>query len=139
AVIGLGGRPVGARASASVRLRNTERGFAWGAITLQPPLPGISAPARFESHNALIEIRLDARTVPPGAYRGSLLLQAEGVPTPCQIPLQFRVVPLIVEVEPPALVSGTLRHGERFVASLRLTAQPAGGRLTGSAAFDPPL
>jgi serine/threonine protein kinase len=134
----LGPLPLGAQTSRSLRLHKTGRGHAWGAVTISPGLPGLSVPPRFESPNASLELRLDTLNLAPGTYTGTLAMQAEGVPTPCAVPVQYEVVPLSVQTQPPALDLGTMPYGSQTTGVLEITSTPPGGRLTGTFQFDPP-
>jgi len=125
----------GGRAVAHLRLRNQGRGHAWGSVTVQPALPGLAVPASLPSATARLEVALDTVETPPGEYSGQVIISAEGVPNPVTVPVRFRVLPLSVAVEPKSLDFGTLRAGEKTSAGLRVSTQPVGGRLAGTAAL----
>lgn len=135
AALDLGELVQGARAVAHLRLRNQGRGHAWGTVSVQPVLPGLSVPATLPSASARLEVALDTVETPPGEYSGQLSIQIEGVPTPVSVPVRYRVLPLTVTVEPKVLELGTLRAGEKTAAALRVSTQPTGGRLAGMAAL----
>jgi serine/threonine protein kinase len=134
----LGRLPLGAQTSRSLRLHNTGRGHAWGAITISPGLPGLSVPPKFESPNASVDLRLDTLNLTPGTYTGILAIQADGVPTPCAVPVQYTVQPLALHLQPSALELGAVSHGQQVTKAVQIVCTPSGGRLTGTYHFDPP-
>lgn len=135
--VDLGQLPQGAQASASIRLRNEGRGLAWGSVKVEPEMPGISVTPVFESAYAQIDVRVDSLHLTPGDYRGNLVVQAQGVPNPCRIPLQYRVLSLTLHADPRVLDLGPIPHGERANAALKVTCTPASGRFSGNAWVDP--
>jgi serine/threonine protein kinase len=134
----LGQLPQGARASESVRLRNTGRGHAWGSVRLEPStLRGVSVTGRFDSANAAIEVRVDTLNLPPGAHAGSIVVSPEGTPAPLRIPVSFEVLPLQVSIEPGAVDLGKVPYGDEAATSIWVTSAPPGGRLSGTASLKP--
>ena len=104
---------------------------------MQPELPGLTVPDRFHSAAALIEVQLDTVHTRPGEYAGSVVIAAEGVPSPVNVPIRYRVTPLEVTLAPKQIDLGTLGPGEKAATTLRVSTQPAGGRLSGTATLAP--
>jgi hypothetical protein len=108
---------------------------------LEPPIAGLSVPAAFDTTagNSGLEIRLDTLRVSPGEHRSTLVLRAEGLAAPVQVPVQFRVEPLEVTVEPAKLDLGRIPAGGTAFSQIRLEAKPPEGRLVGSVDVKPAI
>src|SRR5262249_6745957 len=101
-------------------------------------LPGLSVPRKFESPNASLDLRLDTLNLAPGTYTGTLAIQADGVPTPCAVPVQYQVLPLAVHMQPSELELGAVAHGQQAIKAVQIVCTPSGGQLAGTYHFDPP-
>jgi serine/threonine protein kinase len=133
----LGKLPIGARSSAQIRLKNQGRGYAWGKIDLQPPIPGVIAPPKFDGSHSQIDLAIDLAAANPGAYQSTLVVQADGVSSTVQVPVHLEVVPLSAQVQPASVNLGSLAYGTKTQAQVRLTNKIAGGRFVGQASLSP--
>ncbi len=91
--IDFGRKELGTKHSLALRIKNVGRGYAWGAVSIEPVLPGVSGPASFEGWDSEIGIRLDTTGVSAGLYQGSVMIRIEGTETPVTVALHYRVVP----------------------------------------------
>jgi hypothetical protein len=133
ASVSLGRVPLGTKKTATLKLTNEGRGYAWGEVSIEPALPGVAVTASFDGLPAELSVTLDALTVQPRAYKGELRVQVEGVEAPFNIPLHYEVIPLQVEFEPAVLDFGSIPHGQVGRTALRVICKPAQGRLLGTA------
>jgi hypothetical protein len=130
-VLNLGTLPQGAQTSAGIRLKNLSRGYAWGAVIVEPALPGLKVSPSFDGVDSALSLSLDTLRVEPGPYSGKIIIRPEGVPEQVDIPLSYVVAPLRVDIKPPALELGKVLHGTRSVAPVTISCQQ-GGRLVGA-------
>lgn len=135
--ITLSALPVGAHVTRTIRLENQGRGYFWGTIVVDPAPPGLTVSAKFDSTNLTIDVTVDTLEVQPGDYRANIIFDIEGVPTSCQVPLHYQVVPLNVRFEPAAIELGKIPHGKSETATLFIACQPENGRLVGKPSVDP--
>jgi hypothetical protein len=133
----LGKLPIGARTAAQIRLKNQGRGYAWGTVTLQPPLPGVTAPPKFDGSHSQIDLSIDLAAAKPGLYQSTLVIQAERVSSALQVPVRLEVVPLSAQVQPASVNLGSLAYGTKTQAQVRLTNKITGGRFVGQASLSP--
>lgn len=131
-VLDLGAIPMGATVSRTITLENAGRGYAWGRIALEPELPGITIPKSFDSLSQL-DLALDSVQIVPGEYRGDIIIHAEGVPDACRVPLRLEVLPLTVRISPSSIDMGQVPQGKSREVSVRVDAEPVGGRMLGRA------
>lgn len=136
-ILDLGAIPMGASVSRTITLENAGRGYAWGRIALEPELPGIAIPERFDSLSQ-VDLTLDSVQITPGEYRGDIIIHAEGVPDACRVPLRFEVLPLTVRISPSSIDMGQVPHGKSREVSVRVDAQPVGARMLGRARVGSP-
>lgn len=135
--INLGKAPVGYRNSTLINLKNQGRGYAWGKITLQPNIPGLSTRSGFEGSDSRIEIAIDLSATKPGSYISALVVEPEGVPSPLRIPVELEVVPLSIQISPRRCELGGLTFGTKSSVELQLTNTISGGRIQGRAVVTP--
>jgi hypothetical protein len=131
-LLDLGAIPMGASVSRTITLENAGRGYAWGRIALEPELPGITIPESFDSLSQ-VDLTLDSVQIVPGEYRGDIVIHAKGVPDACRVPLRFEVLPLTVRISPSSIDMGQVPHGKSREVSVRVDAEPVGGRMLGRA------
>jgi serine/threonine protein kinase len=134
----LGSLPVGARRRVPVRLLNQGRGYVWGTVAVQPALPGVFSPFRFEGAPTQIDLQIDLTETPPGKYRSELIITPVGVPNALKVPITMEVVPTTLRVEPAAVDMGELEFGARRTQTVRVNTEPAGGRAIGTVKVWPP-
>jgi DNA-binding Lrp family transcriptional regulator len=139
AQLNFGQIPIGGQSVHSIILKNNGRGHAWGTVTLNPQLPGLSVTSSFNKADAQLSVEVDALHAVAGEYKTEIVVRAEDVPNPCVIPLQYQVLPLEVHIEPRRLDLGVLLRGEKSSASAKLTCVPATGRLVGEVLVEPQL
>lgn len=130
--------PMGATATGTIVLENKARGYAWGDVAIEPELPGMTMTSSFDGLDARIEIDIDSVQVIPGIYKANVVVRAEGVPTPCIIPIQYEVLPLTVNINPSVLDMGPIPHGKSRAVSVRVSCAPTGGRMLGRARITSP-
>lgn len=135
--VDLGTNPIGAAVLSTIMLENMGRGYAWGEVALEGDLPGVAIPASFDGLNRF-DITLDSVHVPPGDYQGELVIQADGVPDPCRIPIRFEVFPLAVTINPKTIDIGQVPHGKSREVRVRVDSAPTGGRMLGRAHITSP-
>ncbi len=129
--------PVGFQKRYSFKIDNKGRGFAWGDVTFDGYIPGLSVPDKFDSSDGTFNIELDTLEVQLGNYYGFLVIDLEGISEPCRIPLSYTVRELQVRIEPSELNLGVISHdGCPVPGSLRITCESAGARLKGTASTD---
>lgn len=128
--VNLGAMPIGAQTTVTLQLKNTGRGHAWGKVSLESALPGLSLLAAFVNENEAIVFKLDTLRVEPGKYQSKVLISAEGVPKTLEVPFQYQVTPLQVQVDPPEVKLGTIMHGSKRATLIKITCTPPDGRLT---------
>jgi len=129
--------PIGAQKQYRFTLRNQGRGYAWGRIDVQPSLDWIVCSPEFEGSSAHVDLQIDLTNVAPGIYKTQLVLQTEGIPTVLKVPVAMEVVPISLQVQPPALEFGLLAFGATSNAQVRVNTTPPGGRVVGNATIDP--
>jgi hypothetical protein len=129
--------PVGKQASASIQTSNNGRGYAWGTVSLEPELIGVSVAPKFDGMNAAIDLNVDTLRVAPADCKTNIVIRAEGVPTPCVIPLQYQVAPLKVHLEPLTIDFGSIPHGRQQTSGVRVKCTPDEGRLVGTPKIEP--
>jgi hypothetical protein len=137
-VIDFGLIPMGARDVARVEIRNTNNRRAWGTITCNPALPGVSIPTQFSSDEFSIDVELDTLTVPAGNYWGEVIIAPVGC-EPSIVLVRYTVVALELVAEPAMLPLGNVMHGTRVTHEIRVGTAPPGGRLVGTVVVSPPL
>ncbi|ODG96275.1 hypothetical protein A4S05_19395 [Nostoc sp. KVJ20] len=127
--------PVGSQKWVSLKISNNGRGFAWGNVKLEPHLPGVSIIDNFDSSiDENFDIQLDTLWVKPGEYQGFIVLLLEEINYPCRIYIHYQVIELQVSIEPMQLDLGFVPHGTHLIkSSLKITCEPSGGRLKGTA------
>jgi len=132
----LGELPVGYQKKVSLEIGNNGRGFAWGDVSLDGNLVGMSVSKKiFDSSNETFDIDLDTLEVSPGNYYGDLVIDIEGISEPCRILLRYTVRKLQFLTEPPSeLDLGTIPHDQPFVDdSFRIICESARTRIKGTA------
>jgi serine/threonine-protein kinase len=133
----LGGVPIGYRSASQIRLKNQGRGYAWGKVSIQPPIAGVSTSANFDGSYSQIDISIDLAQASAGSHQAELLVQPEGVPSVLKVPIQLEVLPLRVRVSPESCNLGGLPFGIRTQVEVKLTNSEAGGRILGQASLSP--
>jgi hypothetical protein len=134
--IDLGELSVGYQKKVSLEIGNNGRGFAWGDVSLDGNLVGMSvSKKKFDSSNETFDIDLDTLEVSPGNYYGDLVIDIEGISEPCRILLRYTVRKLQFLTEPPSeLDLGIIPHDQPFVDdSFRIICESAMTRLKGTA------
>lgn len=116
--------------SKTVRIRNSGEGLLWGTIEFEKsdsdsatnPLPGLQIPQEFEGNDSILDVELDTRKVPTGAYRGRLVIEgnSDSQNGPVYVPVSYEVEPLRLRVEPDELDFGTVAVGRREKRTVRL-------------------
>ena len=135
--LNLGSVPIGYRSASQIRLKNQGRGYAWGKVSIQPPIAGVSTPANFDGSYSQIDISIDLAQASAGSYQAELLVQPEGVPSVLKVPIQLEVLPLRVRVSPESCNLGKLSFGTKTQFEVKLTNSEAGGRILGQASLSP--
>ncbi len=132
--LSLGEGAIGFQNISSLQISNNGRGFAWGDISIEGNLPGVSLPDKFDSStDKTLDIQLDTIEFKPGNYYGYIVIQLEGISQPCRIPLHYKVNELHVRREPPVLNLGDISHGRHsLIDVLKVTCEPSNGRLKGT-------
>jgi hypothetical protein len=128
--------PQGMLVKKSLKIINTGRGYVWGTVKIGGNLPGLSHMKDFDGANSEIQIEIDTLHLSPGHYAGTIIVQGEGLPKPCIIPIEYDVLELSVSIEPYELDLGAIPHGKTRGLSVRVSAGPSGGRLLGTASFE---
>jgi hypothetical protein len=88
----IGEIPIGYQKRFSFKIGNNGRGFAWGDVSLDSNLIGMSLPEqKFDSSKETFDIDLDTLEVEPGDYYGYLVIDLEGISEPSRIPIHYTV------------------------------------------------
>jgi hypothetical protein len=134
----IGEIPIGYQKRFSFKIGNNGRGFAWGDVSLDSNLIGMSLPEqKFDSSKETFDIDLDTLEVKPGDYYGYLVIDLEGISEPSRIPIHYTVRKILVHIEPPELDLGVIPYDESFInASLKITCESSDARLNGTASTD---
>jgi hypothetical protein len=136
--IDLGEIPVGSQNRLQLKILNKERGLAWGDVSIDGNLPGITLPEeKFDSSNETFDVDLDTLEVPPDNYYGDIVIALEGISELCRIPIHYTVRKLVVHIEPTELDLGVIPYDESFInTALKITCESAKTRLKGTASTD---
>lgn len=133
----LGEIPVGCKKIVPLKIGNKGRGFAWGDVTLEQNIPGVSVADSFDSSHEIFNVHLDTLELQPGNYDGYLVIDLEGISEPCRIPIHYRVIEIQFRIEPKALDLGVIPDDcHRINDLLIITCQCPSIRLKGTASTD---
>ena len=128
----LGEIPRGYQNSFEFQIVNKGRGFAWGNIKIENPLPGIIIPKTFDSSKKKLFIQLDTLQVKPRNYNGYIVIELEGISEPCKIPLNYTVREIKLRINPKELNLGDISYSTNEIkATLTLICETFNGRIGG--------
>ena len=128
----LGEIPRGYQNSFEFQIVNKGRGFAWGDIKIENPLPGIIVPKTFDSSNEKLFIQLDTLQVKPLSYYGYIIIKLEGISIPYELSLRYTVREIKIRINPKELNLGNISHiTNETKASLTLICETFNGKIGG--------
>lgn len=133
----LGQLPLGAEKSFSIPLLREQRRVSWGTVQIEGSLPGLAVPTTFAPSQEKISFKLQTVTLKPGAYSGRIAIEPAGGRA-AYFALKYTVLPLQLTADPPEVLFGRIPFGQSRGQTIRLTASPAGGKLTGSVTLSQP-
>ncbi len=117
----------------ALRITHHGPGLAWGEIAIEGgavELPGLVFDGSFEGNDVTIKITLDTSKVPPGTYKGALLILTDAASY--RVPVGYVVAALELIIEPARLNFGTIAVGGRASKTLRIKNKGKMGRPRGA-------
>jgi hypothetical protein len=125
--------PVGFQQNIELQIINNGRGFAWGSVKLDPNLPGVRFTEKFNSStDKKLDIQLDTLEVEPGDYKGKIVLTSQGIEEEYNIPIQYIVTEIQVDISPIEIDLGIVPYGEHSISNkFRVECKPSNGKIKG--------
>lgn len=127
--------PIGYQQQVYLEIGNNGRGFAWGEITIEGDVPGISIMnTSFSSLTTKsIFVEMDTLYTLPGDYQGTINIYLEDIDYDCRIDINYKVTKLKIYLEPAQLNLGVIKGDEvKFDDIIKVSCEPPTGRIKGT-------